>query len=66
MQPDCGESSSPDNCPDCGEVWSASERLHTGDDNGWGGWEDWCFCKACGCELFYPVLDPGKSKGNST
>lgn len=44
----------PDNCPDCGEPWSASEAVHTGDDKAHKGWEQWCYCQSCKCELFYP------------
>lgn len=50
-----GTSDAPDDCTDCGAVWSSGERLHTGDENGIGGWEDWRHCKACGCEMFFPV-----------
>lgn len=50
-----GEADTPDNCPDCGAEWSSSERVHTGDDKGIGGWETWVHCAACGCELFFPV-----------
>lgn len=51
-----GTSDAPDRCPECGEEWFGGERLHTSDDKGIGGWEDWMYCKACGCELFYPVV----------
>lgn len=50
-----GESEAPETCPECGAEWSHSERLHTGDEQALGGWEDWMFCAACQCELFYPV-----------
>lgn len=50
-----GQSEASDNCTECGAIWSDSERLHTGDSNGIGGWEDWMYCKACGCEMFFPV-----------
>ena len=50
-----GTSDAPNDCPDCAAEWSSRERLHTGDDNGIGGWEDWMHCKACGCEMFSPV-----------
>lgn len=50
-----GISDATDNCTDCGAEWSSGERLHTGDDKGIGGWEDWMHCKACGCEMFFPV-----------
>lgn len=56
-----GETDAPDTCPDCGRAWSAAERLHTSDDKAIGGWEDWCYCAACGCELFYPVVRPAES-----
>lgn len=61
-----GASDAPDHCPDCGARWANSERLHTGDDKGIGGWEDWMHCKACGCELFYPVThrhEPPNAEG---
>lgn len=50
-----GTSDAPDNCTECGAEWANGERLHTGDDKGIGGWEDWMHCKACGCEMFFPV-----------
>ena len=50
-----GDSEAPDTCPQCGAEWSHSERLHTGDDQALGGWEDWMYCAICRCELFYPV-----------
>lgn len=50
-----GTSDAPEKCPDCGDTWSTGERLHTGDSNGIGGWEDLVHCKACGCEMFFPV-----------
>ena len=53
-----GESNAPDTCPDCGSLWSHSERLRTWDEQAIGGWEDWQFCSACKCELFYPVIRP--------
>ncbi len=49
-----GTSDTPDNCPECGAEWTSAERLHTGDDKGIGGWEDWMYC-SCGCEMFFPV-----------
>lgn len=52
---DC-ESKAPDDCPDCGKRWSHTECVHTGDPAGVDGWEDWCYCSACKCELFYPLL----------
>lgn len=55
-----GMSDTPDNCPECGAIWATSERLHTGDDKGIGGWEDWMYCTACGCDRFYPVTMKGK------
>jgi hypothetical protein len=51
-----GTSGAPDNCHDCGADWSAEECVHTGDDKGIGGWEDWRYCQACGCEMFFPVI----------
>ncbi len=51
-----GSSDAPDNCIDCGEPWSSGERLHTGDDKGIGGWEDWLYCAACKREWFFPVV----------
>lgn len=53
-----GTSNAPEKCPDCGNDWFGAERLHTGDDNGLGGWEDWMYCQHCGCELFFPVVNP--------
>lgn len=53
-----GTSDAPAHCTDCGAEWAESERLHTGDDKGVGGWEDWMHCKACGCEMFFPVTRP--------
>jgi len=50
-----GTSDAPDNCTECGTEWANGERLHTGDDKGIGGWEDWMHCSACGCEMFFPV-----------
>lgn len=44
----------PENCPDCGVEWSAGESVQTGDPAAFEGWEAWRYCKACGCELFYP------------
>ncbi len=64
-----GTSDAPDNCTDCGALWSSSERLHTGDSNGLGGWEDWMYCKACGCEMFFPVThryEPPNVRANLT
>ena len=51
-----GLSDAPSNCPECGESWSAGERLKTDDEAGIGGYEDWMYCKHCECELFYPVI----------
>mgnify|MGYP003405857163 FL=1 len=51
-----GESDAPDNCIDCGKQWASSERLHTDDDKGIGGWEDWMYCAACKQEWFFPVV----------
>lgn len=51
-----GESDAPDNCINCGVRWEASERLHTGDPKGIGGWEDWMYCGSCKQEWFYPVV----------
>jgi hypothetical protein len=62
-----GTSDAPSNCTECGAEWSSGERLHTGDSNGIGGWEDWMFCRACGCEMFFPVThrsEPPNEKGN--
>lgn len=57
-----GESNAPDNCPECGKAWASSERLHTGDADGIGGWEDWMHC-GCGCQMFYPVtIRPSKEE----
>ena len=50
-----GTSDAPDNCTECGAEWANGERLHTGDDKGIGGWEDWMYCRTCGCEMFFPV-----------
>ena len=50
-----GTSDAPDNCTECGAEWASGERLHTGDDKGIGGWEDWMYCEACGCDMFFPV-----------
>jgi hypothetical protein len=50
-----GESDAPDHCTECGAWWTSSERLHTGDSKGIGGWEDWMYCIACGCDMFFPV-----------
>lgn len=50
-----GTSDAPNNCTECGAEWTNGERLHAGDDKGIGGWEDWMHCKACGCEMFFPV-----------
>jgi hypothetical protein len=36
-------------------MWSHSERLHTADQKGIGGWEDWLWCEACQFDLFFPV-----------
>ncbi len=47
-------SDAPEDCPDCGALWSASEAVKTGDDKAHEGWECWCYCAACKCELFYP------------
>ena len=49
-------STAPDNCPECDAVWSHGESLKTGDDRAHEGWEDWCYCKACKTELFYPQV----------
>lgn len=43
-----------DNCPECGTRWAVIEAVDTGDDQAHEGWEDWCYCAACKCELFYP------------
>ncbi len=51
-----GSSDAPSFCPECSEQWSHGERVKTGDDSGIGGYEDWMYCKNCGCELFYPVI----------
>ena len=51
-----GESDAPDSCIDCGALWACSERLHTGDPKGIGGWEDWMHCTACKNEWFFPVV----------
>ena len=51
-----GESDAPDNCIDCGTPWDATERTHTGDPKGIGGWEDWMYCAACKNEWFFPVV----------
>ena len=47
-------SDAPENCPDCGELWSALENVYTGDAAAHEGYEDWRYCKKCKCELFYP------------
>ena len=47
-------SDAPDNCPECGQRWAEVEPVETDDPAGAGGWEDWCYCSACNCELFYP------------
>jgi hypothetical protein len=47
-------SDAPDNCPDCGAVWSHGEGVKTNDDKALDGWGDWRYCAACKCELFYP------------
>lgn len=60
-----GAADVPDNCPDCGDQWSAGERLHTGDTNGIGGWEQWMYCEACGCEMFFPVTHRPLSSNTS-
>ncbi len=44
----------PDNCHQCGAVWAAVECVHTGDDRALDGYEDWCWCRACGEDWFYP------------
>lgn len=48
------ESTAPLACPDCGAEWHAIESVKTGDDRAHEGWEDWCYCKACGIDYFYP------------
>lgn len=50
-----GASDAPDECPECEVPWFASERLWTRDSNGIGGWEDWMYCAACECDMFFPV-----------
>lgn len=55
-----GLSDSPDDCPNCHIPWSATERLHTGDDKAIGGWEDWMYCSKCKQDLFYPVIHKNK------
>lgn len=47
-------STAPNDCPDCGEAWSAGMAVDTGDAAAENGWEDWRYCERCGCELFYP------------
>lgn len=47
-------SDAPDSCPDCGKDWSAGETVKTDDPAAHEGYEDWRYCAACGCELFYP------------
>lgn len=54
MSQDGVTSDMPDNCPECGAPWHAVEGVHTGDDRALNGWEDWCFCLACGLQNFYP------------
>ena len=56
MIPTNCESTAPDECPDCGAIWSHGECVHTGDTRAQGGYEDWRFCARCRCELFYPLL----------
>lgn len=51
-----GTTDAPDCCPECGALWSAGERVWTGDDAGIDGYEDWVYCKACDYDLFYPVI----------
>lgn len=51
-----GLTDAPSECPQCGSWWSAGERLHTGDDRGIGGWEDWVYCSKCDQDWFYPVV----------
>jgi hypothetical protein len=51
-----GSSNSPYTCPDCDMPWTAAERIETGDMDGIGGYEDWCYCERCETELFYPVV----------
>lgn len=51
-----GSSDDPDNCTECGAEWSSGERVKTGDAKGIGGWEDWLYCAACKCEMFFPVV----------
>ena len=51
-----GASDAPGNCTDCGAEWSAGERVHTDDRAGIGGYEDWMYCAACGCEMFFAVV----------
>ncbi len=45
----------PDQCPYCGGDWATGERVHTGDDAGIGGFEDWMYCGQCKAEVFFPV-----------
>ena len=51
-------STAPDTCPECNAHWHATECPHTGDDKAANGWEDWCYCKACEQDWFYPLKLP--------
>lgn len=56
-----GASESPEKCPHCNSSWDNGERLHTGDDAGIGGYEDWMYCATCDEQMFFPVVHrPGK------
>lgn len=50
-----GLSNAPSQCPDCGDLWAASERVQTNNTSAIGGLEDWRYCANCKSDLFFPV-----------
>jgi hypothetical protein len=54
-------------CMYCGSNGGHWERVHTGDDESFGGWEDWFCCHSCRdagnpCETFHRIPIPAATQ----